>query len=83
MAWTFTNAVRHGVVAVTVNAEDDSIIDEEERRKARKYWRYGYDTNEQTPTEFKAMVRQEIRAHLDHMNASVVDTDVTPDYEDL
>ena len=84
MTWTFTNAIRHGVVAVTVNAEDDSIEDEEERRKQRKSWTWGYPMfTGQTAAKFKAAVRKEVRAHIDHLNASVAETDISDAYSDL
>ena len=44
MAWTFTNAVKHGVVAVTVNATDGTDT---------KSWRYGYPMYDgQTAAQF-------------------------------
>ena len=77
MAWAFTSAVKHGVVAVTVNAT------ESESGETRS-WRYGYPMYDgQTPAQFKAAVRKEVRAHLDHLNATVTPEDVTPDYAEL
>ena len=84
MAWTFTGAIRHGGVAVAVNAEDDSIEDAEERRKQRKSWTWGYPMYDgQTPAQFKAAVRKEVRAHINQLNASVAATDVSDEYSDL
>ena len=75
MAWTFTNAVKHGVVAVTVNATDGTET---------KSWRYGYPMYDgQTAAKFKAAVRKEVRAHIDHLNASVAETDISDAYSDL
>jgi len=77
MAWTFTNAIKHGVVAVTVNATESESGD-------KKSWTYGYPMYEgQTVAKFKAAVRQEVRAHLDHLNVTDADEDATADYEGL
>lgn len=77
MAWTFTNAIKHGAIAVTVNATESESGDTQS-------WRYSYPMYQgQTAVQFKASVRKEIRAHLDHLNASVADEDVTPDYVGL
>ncbi len=37
----------------------------------------------QTQAQFKAMVKREVRALLDDMNAPVQSVDVTPDYAEL
>ena len=77
MAWTFRNAIRHGVVAVTVNATESESGE-------TKSWVYSYPMYDgQTAAQFKASVRKEVRAHIDHLNASVVETDVSDEYEGL
>jgi len=75
MAWTFTSAVRHGNVGVTVNAANGDDA---------QSWCYSYPMYlGQTAKQFKAAVRKEIRAHLDHLNMLVTDTNVDADYSDL
>ncbi|MAH46761.1 hypothetical protein CMI37_13110 [Candidatus Pacearchaeota archaeon] len=77
MAWTFTSAVKHGNIAVTVNATESESGE-------TKSWRYGYPMYDgQTATQFKASVRKEVRAHLGHLNASTTDTDASADYSNL
>jgi len=77
MAWTFREAIKHGVVAVTVNATESESGE-------TKSWTYGYPFFDgQTPAQFKAAVRKEIRAHLDHLNATVTPEDVTAEYDGL
>ena len=74
MPWTFTQATRRGMEL------DITIQDSDETRR----FTYTYPFFDgQTPAQFKAAVRKEIRAHLDHLNATVTPEDVTTEYDRL
>jgi len=72
--WTFTSATRRGL------SLDVAATDGEET----KVWTYSYPMYEgQTAAKFKASVRKEIRAHLNHLNSEATPEDVSGEYSDL
>ena len=83
MTWSYKEAVFYGDKvnpeagdSVTVVLETDG--EEPEVKKLT----YGYD-GKQTKAQFVAMVRAEVKAHLQHLNQASAGEDVTADFEPI
>ncbi len=83
MPWTFVRAKQfttglHKGVLVVINNLDD----EDAPQTQNLFFGFPFFIG-QTQAAFKAAIRGEVRALLDHLNTEDAGTDATPDYEDL
>ena len=77
MPWQFKSAAQHGNKGVSITIEDPDA-------EADQHLFYGFPMSPgQTAQQFRAAVRREVRAHLNALNDSTQQTDVSDQYDDL
>lgn len=81
MTWTYKEAFFYGdKINPTPGNSVRVILENDADEPVTSEFAYGYD-GKKTKAEFVAMVRGEIRAHLQHLNSGAVGEDVTDVFE--